>query len=213
MHTDRGRITFNGITLRECIARAYRIRDYQLNAPEWVNQSRFDIVATIPAGHTDDEFPEMLQRLLTERFKLQVHRETKELQVYGLTVAKNGPKFQESAESNSGASIRASGGRLIAKRIKMAGLASQLSDWAGRPVLDMTGLNARYDVTLEFVLDQSLTGKGSIAEKEASAQTSEPEGPSIFTAVQAQLGLKLEPRKAPVEMLIVDRVEKSPIEN
>ena len=103
-------------------------------------------------------------------------------------------------------------GHMEAQKVKMTGLASSLSYFAGRPVVDMTGLTGAYDFTLDFLPDASWAMKGSFAEKEAN-RTDAPEGPSIFTAVQEQLGLKLEPRKAPVEVLVVDRVDRTPKEN
>ncbi len=212
MRGDRGRIVYNGATLRNCIINAYELRDYQLSGPEWINSARFDIVATLPPNADRSQAPQMLQTLLKERFKLEVHRETREFSVYALTVGKNGPKFRESASTEDGSSTKSGRGHMEAQRIKMSGLAASLSYWAGRPVVDMTGLNGRYDLTLDFVPDPALSMKGTFAEKEAE-RTDRPEGPSIFTAVMEQLGLRLEPRKAPIEVLVVDRMERTPTEN
>jgi uncharacterized protein (TIGR03435 family) len=212
MHNDPGRIAFSNVSLRNCIVNAYKVRDYQVVGPDWLNSARFDIVATLPSGAPQDQMPLMLQSLLAERFKLSLHRETKELPVYALVVGKNGPKLHETESGDS--SMRSSGGHIEAQKSRMPGLAASLSIWAGRPVLDMTGLTGYYDYKLDFSVDPGLM-QGVFAEKAAAiaARAGATDGPSIFTAVQEQLGLKLEPRKAPVEILVIDHAEKVPTEN
>ena len=145
---------------------------------------------------------QMLQGLLADRFQLKVHRETKETPVYALVVGKNGAKLKESApDETGGTSVRGNGIEMHMEASKgtMDKLAYQLSLTAGRPVLDRTGLSGHYTYTLDW-----LPANG----------TAPPDSdiPSIFTAVQEKLGLRLEATKAPIEMLIVDRAAR-PSEN
>jgi len=166
----------------------------------------------------------MLQALLKDRFKLQVHHDTKELPIYVLSVGKNGSKLQPSAEkgcapfdpanpplpsapgrspSEMCGSIQLGRSRLTAKQSGVAALAMAFSQMLGRMVVDKTGLTGEYDASLTFDLD-------SVAN---SASPTDPSDlPSIFTAVQEQLGLKLESAKGPVDVLVIDRAEK-PSEN
>ncbi len=175
---------------------------------------RYDIVAK-PEGEGDvtpDQLKPMIQALLAERFKLTLHRETKELPVYALVVAKNGPKLQEvegGPTKTKGAQMRMGRGLLNAQAVSMTMLATSLSNQLGRSVIDKTGLTGNYDVKLEWTPDEGQ----SFGPKEGGPEGAPPppsaSGPSIFTAVQEQLGLKLEPQKGPVEILIIDRIEKA----
>ncbi len=134
----------------------------------------------------------MLQALLAERFKLVVHRETKELPIYALVAGKNGPKFRAAPDDGSPAEIGSGGGHQIkAHHISMKLLAATLQGYIGDTVLDETGLTGLYDLNVDFNVDESKSF----------------EGPTIFDAVQ-RVGLKLEPRKGPVEVVVIDHVEK-----
>lgn len=138
----------------------------------------------------------MLQSLLEDRFKLAIHRETKELPTYALVVGTNGPKFREVPDDGSEPVIGAAEGyRIKAHHISMKLLAATLQGYVGDAVIDATGLTGLYDVSLDFTVDESMSPD---AER----------GPTLFEAVQRQLGLKLEMRKGPVEVLIIDHVEK-----
>jgi uncharacterized protein (TIGR03435 family) len=145
---------------------------------------------------TREELRPCLQALLTERFRLQWHKETKEGSVYSLTVAKNGSKLSEHTGTGS-ASISASTdsakGEIRGLKSTMARLAEYLSGQAGRPVIDNTGLSGQYDFHVEWALDRP-------------ADTS---GPSIFTALQEQLGLKLIATRGPIDIIVIDRAEKA----
>jgi uncharacterized protein (TIGR03435 family) len=144
----------------------------------------------------------MTRTLLTERFKLTMHRETREVPVYALVIAKNGPKLKKAAtDGDDGLSVNAHG--YVAKQTSVELLARQLQAQVGRIVLDRTGLAGAYDFKLEFTPQRALGNAGD---------GSEPAGPTIFTALQEQLGLKLESSKAPVEIVVIDHVEK-PSEN
>jgi len=148
----------------------------------------------------------MLQNLLAERFQLKLHRSTKEVPVYALVVAKNGPKLKVSVEDPDAPKPRGtlwSGGR---KRFEvngrtMANLAHMLESDADRPVIDMTGLEGTYDIRLEFADTKSTFG------------SQDPQAPELFTALTEQLGLRLESRRGPVVLLVVDSALRQPTEN
>jgi len=252
-----GRFSATGVSLRRLMVFAYGIRDYQLSGlPAWADSDRYDINAKAE-GAADDAAPQdrpptqaemqtrqektraMLQDLLADRFGLQIHRETKEMPVYNLVVAKNGPKLVESkndAPSGSGdAPIRVGGmavggsegpsrsqmvrigrGQISGDRVPMTMLVNQLSANLGRNVIDKTGLTGSYDVKLTWTPEEGQMmipggGPGGAGEGRPEAGAIDS-GPSIFTAIQEQLGLKLEPAKGPVEMIVVDKADK-PTEN
>jgi uncharacterized protein (TIGR03435 family) len=180
-----------------------------------MDTARFNIVAKIPNGADRRKFDSMQQKLLAERFGLRVHFEKKDMTVYELTVAKSGPRLKESQEPEKPeAAWRAPAGgppartmaRVSRKGDSMAQLADFLSNQLGQPVADSTGLTARYDYDLSFMMEP-----GGCA---AGPSTSESEfGASLMDAVRDQLGLKLEKKKGKSEVLIVDHAEKVPIEN
>ena len=226
MNQDPGRISYSGLPLRALIARAYRVKDYQINGPDWLNSQRFDIVATLPSGAKNDQVPEMLQTLLEDRFQLKFHREPKETPVYGLVVAKGGLKIKEvevEKDARPNTMVRMQLGHLDLQEVRLGGLADVLSRLLDRPVVDMTETKGAFNIKLDWAQDLSmLAGKGGVMVMPAGGgegprgeppAASDPSGPSIFTAVQEQLGLKLEPRKAPVEILVIDHAEKVPTEN
>jgi uncharacterized protein (TIGR03435 family) len=185
-------------SLRKCIALAYNVsedRDSAISAPDWLNFERYDIAAKYPAGTSLDQVRVMLQNLLADRFNLKLHRESKEVPIYALITAKNGPKLVESTPFTQG-SIGMSNGHLSGKSVPLAALADRLSGpvfQLGRPVMDRTGINGLFDFTLDWGSDDST--------------------PSLFTALQEQLGLRLEPQKGSVEVLVVDSMERKPSAN
>jgi uncharacterized protein (TIGR03435 family) len=204
-----GKLIATNVALRELIRLAYGVRDYQIaKAPGWIDSVRYDISAETasPKKVSHEESAAMLRELLVDRFQLALHRETKEGPVYLLTVGKNGPKLTEHNEG-TGSGARGRCGHLTGKRLTLDTVARVLSRQFERDVLNRTGLNGKYDFELDWTPD---AGPCSAAESEGAT---EPFGrPSIFTAVQEQLGLKLEPAKGPVEMLVIDRVSR-PSEN
>jgi uncharacterized protein (TIGR03435 family) len=211
-----GRFTVSNMTVKDLLAIAYQVRDFQVSGgPGWINSDHYDIEAKADRNATPKHMAEqMLQALLEDRFKLKVHRETKELPVYELTVAKNGLKIHPAKEGSCSdvdptkqaalnrkpsdfcGYVGMRGGSLEATKQSISDLATTLSFVLGRTVVDKTGLKEAFDIHLEF------------APNDAADSTS----PSIFTAVQEQLGLKLESGKGPVEVLVIDQVEK-PSEN
>ncbi len=204
------KITMRNGNLLNFIEEAYGLKEYQIKGPDWLKSERFDIVATASHVSTKNQLGLMLQALLKERFKLEVHRESKVLPVYALVQGKNGAKIKPvKAEGDSG--VWNGIGKLTAKKLSMANFAQTLSGQMDRPVLDMTGLEGVFDFTLEYTnpnvqpLSNGDAGAGPAPDLGS--------GPSLFTALQEQLGLKLESSKAPVEILVIDHAEKVPVEN
>ena len=198
--TTQGSVTLRNVTLKSCIKWAYGIQAPQISGPDWIAVERYDIVAK-SSGHTSEvQLRRMLETLLADRFKLVVHSEIRNLSVIALAVGKNLPKLRENETGGAGA-LRASGGRIVAQGTSMAELAAALSDPLRSPVVDVTGLTGRYDFTLDFA---SLVPEAGQTPDEVSA---------TFTVVQQQLGLKLEPRKLPTQILVLDHADKVPIEN
>jgi uncharacterized protein (TIGR03435 family) len=203
------KVTIEAYGLTGLIMDAYRLNgSYQISGgPSWMDSDsdRFDIVANAPGEGTPtgDDVRRMLQSLLADRFQLKLHRETKERPVYALVVAKSGPKLKESAPdkefSTSVGGVRTA--QLTMTKATMEQFAVQLSTGGlDRPVIDKTGLAGRYDITLNWIPEY------------AGPPAPDSNGVGVFTAVQEELGLKLEPQKAPVEILVIDHAEK-PSEN
>lgn len=203
-HTRPANVQITNESLRQIIVDAYRIRDYQLSGPDWLRSVHFDIDAKAPFGTPDSQLMPMLRTLLKERFKLEIHRETKEFPVFGLVPSKAGFRLQPvDAKGGSGMNSHSDdkGGNLIAERTNMDGLASWLSRHEDRPVLNRTGISGAYSFTLNYTLEND----------KADADT--PRYPILPLAIQDQLGLRLEKRTAPIEVLVVDHAERVPVEN
>ena len=198
------RITFTFTSLKNLIRVAYNMwSPNQIEAPAWMESATFDVVANVPPGATRDQANLMLQNLLADRFQLKVHRATKELPIYALVVAKNGPKLKVAADDPNAPKPRGtlwSGGRKKFEfdRWTMASFAGTLESDVDRPVIDMTGLKGTYDIRLEFAETRSTFG------------APDPEASELFTALTEQLGLRLESRRGPVEVLIVGSALRQP---
>lgn len=210
-HTDGGRLTARNLSLKSLITRAYGVRDYQVEGPDWLPTQRFDVSAkfpeALPSGPENRErynaaFRSMMQKMLEERFHLAVHHTTKTSAVYGLVVGKNGIKFKEVPLGPSGSTSNNT--HYSGKSVTMDQVAAVLSSFMDLPVLNETGLKGFYDLTLDWI-PESHSNK---PETEPA-----PAGPSLADAVADQLGLKLEHRKAPIDILVVDHVDKLPTEN
>jgi len=198
-------IDFVNVTVQNCILRAFGLKSYQVVGPDWIRTQRFTIVAKAGGPAPQEKILLMLQRLLAERFQFAQHRETREMPAYALVVAKGGPKLKASA-SASDAVTEVGGGDGPGVNFQNAGmgeLISLLTQESGRPVIDATGLTGKYDFRLVSAPENS---------RRQQPATEPGDEPSIFIAVQEQLGLKLEPRKIQMEMLVIDRVER-PTEN
>jgi uncharacterized protein (TIGR03435 family) len=176
---------------------------------------RFDIVARAPADAPLDQVRLMLQALLTERFQLALHREHKDLSYLALLVGKRGPKLQEANPDSDASGNKSLIGRIYSNHMSMITLAMLLSRFTGQTVLDMTGLAEAYDLKLDWTPENAPKPAGSsgTGADAVSSVDDGDSGPSLFAAVEQQLGLKLEVRKGPVEILVIDRAERVPVQN
>jgi uncharacterized protein (TIGR03435 family) len=210
-NSDRRLWTITNWTLRRLVQRAFNVEDYQVSGgPSWMDTYRMDIRAAMADADTTGTREERMQRmrvllqsLLAERFQFQFHRETKTLPIYNLVAAKSG--FKLTAVDNKGSESMSSGhGRLESKGVSMQALSVFLSGEMQRPVVDASGIPGTFNFKLEWTAQEDPLSKPPDANETA--------GPSIFTALQEQLGLKLESGKGPVEIIVVDHAEK-PTEN
>jgi len=271
------RAEYTGLPLNQLIAMAYKVKPYQITGPDWMTAQRFDIVAKYPEGATKADAPKMLQALLEERFKLTLHRETKEHPVLALVVGKGGSKLKDSgsvpqpidedsplkpgemstdtgegqvrmtvdAKTGGAAVDMGAKGKFTYKvdpgtmtmhmegsQVTMAGFAellTQLSQMTGgstKTVVDMTDLKGNYEVAIDFSLADLIAmaraqgvdipagvGGATAGVPAGATAASEPGGGTSLTQAVAALGLKLDPRKAQIEQLVIDHIEKTPTEN
>jgi uncharacterized protein (TIGR03435 family) len=225
------RITYRGTWLAGLIAQAFGVRPDQISGPAWLSTTRYDIVANIPEGATRAQVNAMLANLLRDRFGLRFHFESKVQPAYALRVGKGGAKFKPAAPSaNTAAASSGSiggpdergcpttvpadykgmggwptpGGMCwTARDVPLQTLAIALERPAGRPIVDETGLTGGYDFTIYFAQVGRRSGSPEVASS----------APSVFSAVEEQLGLKLEPTNAPFDQFIIDSIERDPTEN
>lgn len=227
---DPTRFVVENFGLDGLITMAWGIEYYQLSAPEWLSNDRFNVTAKVPQGATKEQFRLMMQDLLRERFKAVVHREQKEMQTYELTLAKSGSKLQESAgaEEESAAGFLSGPPKLAtdgfpalpagrssymaimydrarwrAVNMAMQDFSTRVAAQVGHPVTNATGLKGKYDFILSWEASALRT----------QGDDSSTTGPDLFRALQEQLGLKLDSKKAPIEVLVVDHIERFPTEN
>lgn len=212
---DPERLTIRNYDLKTLLVIAFDLKKFQIAGPGWIDTTHYDINANVPAGTTREQARKMLQNLLAERLKLRVHRETREFPAYDLVVTGKGPKLEL---VNSGGSLiirtqRGAGLRAISGGVNMAQLVTMLrTQFDDTAVVNKTGLDGLYKFTLEFVPIGGQIGQQAL--KQAVVTTPEDlTFPSIFTALQEQLGLKLEKSKAMFDVLVVDAGEKTPTAN
>jgi uncharacterized protein (TIGR03435 family) len=189
------RYIYANTTVSNILIRGYGLKAYQVDGPGWIKTERYDIIAKAPDNTSNDQIPLMLQALLAERFQLKLHRESREMQVYLLVTGKGAPKYQKSGGELG---YNMDNGQRVLRNHTMVQLADFLTFTVQRPVLDRTSLPGTYNIPLE--MSQEELGK------------SDGSAPSIFTIVES-IGLKLESRKTPVEVIVVDSGNKIPIEN
>ena len=244
MHIDGAQISGRFWSLKDYLGMAYKLKNYQITGPDWISSERFDIAAKLPEGAERAQVPEMLQALLTNRFQIKSHRDTKEEAVYGLLVAKGGlkmqplPESEEDSEPSNGVDVAASGSRggvsvnlgkgssftfgdnkVVGKKLKMITLADVLSRFVDRPVVDMTELKGSYDFTLDINPDdfrgmmiRSAVAAGVTLPPQALQLLDGASDAGLVAALRV-VGLTLEPRKAPIEIMVIDHAEKAPTEN
>jgi uncharacterized protein (TIGR03435 family) len=230
---DPGLYSCQNCALSILVMRAYGLNaSHPSSAPGWLDDQRFDVAAKMPPGITEEQFSLMLRNLLAERFKLAVHHEKKEMPVYDLVVAKNGPRLKESAPhaatkeeaaaiapgqplkkdqdgypvippgSDIVMSMGAGHARLRLDNESPAKFAEMIAGQLQRPVIDATGLKGKYDFMLSW-----------IPEHRGGSAPDDDSGPTLEAAIQAQLGLRLESKKAMVDFLVIDHAEKVPTGN
>ena len=206
---SEGRINAKNVTLRRCVRGAYEVPEQQvLGGPKWVDEDRYYIEAKAAGPAGDHDLMLMLQTLLADRFKLTLHREQRAIPGFRLVVGKGGLKALASAPDR-GSVGHSRRGHIDAQAYTMPQLALHLSELLNRPVLDATEVTGKFDFKLEWTPDDVQAKPLSGDQHSASAQDS---GPSIFAALQEQLGLKLQSGKVPAEVLVIDSAEK-PSEN
>ncbi|HUB52346.1 MAG TPA: TIGR03435 family protein [Terracidiphilus sp.] len=206
-----------GIKTSMLIVFAYDLHtpDEILNSPAWARTDGFDVKAKsdeptaavlqkMSDAEADRMLKQMLRPVLADRFQLRIHHETRQLPVYNLVVAKSGPKMKASAATDGSTGSSMSNGYISGQGVPVAALAFNLSNEVGRQVIDKTGLTGNYDFELKWTPD----------EMQAAPESSDDDdsGASVFAAIQEQLGLKLESAKGPVDVLVIDHIER-PSEN
>jgi uncharacterized protein (TIGR03435 family) len=208
IHFTPGSVTIRDMNITSIIVTAFDLPPYQIAVPDWAARERYDITARAAGASGEPELRQMLQQLLAERFHVLFHREKKDLPVFVLSTGKKSSRLRESHAEGPGV-MSGKGGEMLFEHYSMAELAIFL--WkiraTGRPVLDMTGLTGRYDFSIEIL--ESNPDSPIEAKRGAERAINDPGFPALLAA---QLGLKLEARATPTEMLVVDRIER-PAEN
>ena len=203
-----GQISVRNFPMKELILQAYKAGDVA-GGPSWLDSERFDIIAKAPPNTPEDTLRLMLQRLLEDRFQLMIHREQRPMMVYALIAARGASRLQHAAGSGQPGCHRGQGAEslnhTVCTNLTMADLASLLStriapSFIELPVIDHTGLRGSYDIRLDWVPRQ-------LADSDAGA------GATIFEALDKQLGLKLEKRKEPRPVIVIDHIERIPTAN
>jgi uncharacterized protein (TIGR03435 family) len=225
-------ISYANVTLASVVLRAYGVKSFQLSGPDWISSQRYDIVAKIPSGTSPEQGNLMLQNLLAARFHLALHRETKELQGYELTIGKTAPKLKPSTEdgpdvqpmqapkrdANGFPQLTAPGlvlmegvrgtsvvSFLTARAQPLSALVEMISKDFRLPVIDGTGMAGKFDFNLEFGPQAPGAVTPDTADDSAAA--------NLVNAIPRQLGLRLASKKIPTDILVIDRADKIPTEN
>jgi uncharacterized protein (TIGR03435 family) len=246
VHVDGAQIRLAGLSLRDLLAMAYKIKATLITGPDWTATERFDISATLPAGGTRAQLPEMMQALLVDRFRVKVHNDKKEFPVYALLVGKGAMKLKEippnpdadkdepgsaagvattaagngvSVNYGHGISYTFANNRFDAHKLTMVIFAGNLERFADRQIVDMTGLTASYDFAFDVMpedyyamLLRSAVWAGVNLPPQAQKMLDDSSPAALGDALQ-QIGLKLEARKAPLDILVIDDALKIPTAN
>jgi uncharacterized protein (TIGR03435 family) len=210
-------VNIENLSLLSIIREAYGIPNYPddrfIGIPGWAITEKFDIEAKVDDAHLAelkklslDKRKLMLQALLADRFKLRAHHETRELPIYELVISQDGPKLQVSPPSPVPSDLKMDRGRITGQKIGMYRLETTLEQVLSRTVVDKTGLRGLYDFTLSWSPDEAAAPLAQ--NRNGAAQGQAASGPSIFTAIEEQLGLKLTPTEGPLEVLVIDHVEQ-----
>jgi uncharacterized protein (TIGR03435 family) len=211
-----GGLSAIGVPLKMLIMQAYNLKAFQISGePDWVNTSRWDIEAKVEgfSGRLSQaQAGTLLRALIEDRFQLKVRQETKEMPIYALVIGKGGSKLtpHTGEPPPPGQAIRQGRGLFRINKGGVGLLAAQLERELSRVVIDKTGLNGEYDYSLAWTPEPGEGGPESLglSPQPAPAESADSKGPSIFTALQEQLGLRLESQRGPVEVIVIERVEK-----
>ena len=205
-NSSHGKLTLTNVTLSECLRYAFKIyTDDQIAGPDWIRDHRilFNIVAQARPDTPRDKLREMALTLLTERFQLALHHESRELRYLALVVDKGGIKMHQTREDTPAGSAVVRPGRIVYRHVTGLTVAVLLTRFTELAVLDKTGLTGQYDMDLEWTPDTNARPSPEAGEA----------APSLFSAVREQLGLKLEARKGPLDVVVVDHAARVPIGN
>ncbi len=234
------RISWTYARMKDLLMAAYDVKTYQVNGPGWLDTERYDVAVSVPAGATQAQVNGMWQNLLGERFGLVLHHEPKEFQVYDVTIAKDGLKLKNTAQDpneplpsgppqlKDGALISpglvlsifpgpngTAQFRVMARAQTISALLTRLGGQSNRPMLDKTGLTGKYDFALEYTATLAALPPPPAATPSETQRFDSPSdpGPEFATALEQQLGLKLVPSRASLDVLVIDKLERIPTEN
>jgi len=242
VHIDGAQVRVTYFSMKDYVLMAYGMKNYQFSGPDWMTSARFDLSAKLPDGATRSQVGPMLRTLLESRFQVKVHHSSKDMPVYALVVAKGGPKLKETppgeaaaggatnvvvnagrgstnVDLGNGASIVFGESSLEGQKLTMAILADQLGRFVDRPVVDQTDLKGAYDFKLDFQPDDframriraAVAAGVNLPAQALRLLENASDGP-LLAEIQT-LGLRMESRKAPVDILVVDSCLKMPTEN
>lgn len=232
---EHGRLRFPAVTLKTLLMLAYDVKDFQIVGPNWLGDERFAVEATMPADTTQDQTRTMLRNLIADRFKTEIHRENRPLPIYSLVIAKSGLKLPNTPPPRPkqvGDSPFATDGfpvvppeftgimtfvinsqaKITAQQATMRELATELERRLGVPVRDETQLTDKFDFILKFS-PEGLTGPGGQFVPVTTGLDVQGPQTDIFSALQSDIGVKLESKRGPVEMIVIDHAEKVPTDN
>jgi uncharacterized protein (TIGR03435 family) len=223
-----GQINYVATTVHAVMARAYGVQRFQVVGPPWLDEGRFDFTAKVPPNTTPQQLQFMLQKLLADRFKLAFHRENRTAVVYDMTIAKGGPKMtampatgapaaqrESTPPPVSGLFLNSDGDKieLVGQRATMRQLVIWVTDRTDRPIVDKTGLTDTYNFVMPWLPAWIQQTERSADQELGVGSDGLTVGDTIYTALEKYLGLRLVARREPVEMLIIDHLERVPAEN
>jgi uncharacterized protein (TIGR03435 family) len=197
MDSDGNIVSYSSAGLKDIISEAYRIGKDRISGPAWLDSEMYAVTARIPDGASEKQIPEMLQALLRDRFGVVLHRESKDMSVLALVVAKGGPKMKAGDAATGCNSNGGAKGTVLACRAGLAQFVGVLSRQMRSPVIDKTGLDGVYEINMQWDRDAP----------------DDPPGTSLLEALPKQLGLKLESQHAPVDVIVVDSANRIPTAN
>jgi uncharacterized protein (TIGR03435 family) len=244
LHLDGAQVRITTLTMRDYIAMAYRVRQYQVEGPDWITSEKFDLSAKLPAGSNSDQIPEMVAALLSDRFNLKFHRASKELPIYALIVGKPPLNLHESAPDAAGADARPatnitaagseagvsvdlgrgsyytfSNNKFEIRTVNTDMLVRVLERYVDRPLIDQTGLKGTYDFDLpvtpedyQTMLIRAAVNSGVVLPPQALQLLDNGSIASLTDGLE-KAGLKMDARKAPLDMIVIDQISKTPTDN